>query len=192
MPKFESRSRDEFVKQTLSKKQKLALAGLTVLAICLVVVWLLKLDSEIRGPMKWEFSPVDSASVNTLTAEEKTKNQDTDGDSLSDWDELNIYHTSPYLADSDSDGIADGTEIKNGTDPNCPEGNNCNGVATLATSTPAADQNIASSSQTELLNLLSGASDPAALRKILLQSGIDKKSLDKLTDDQLIKVYQAA
>ena len=53
------------------------------------------------------------------------KTKDTDGDGLSDYDEINIYHTSPYLKDSDSDGIPDGVEVKNGTDPNCPQGQTC-------------------------------------------------------------------
>jgi hypothetical protein len=51
--------------------------------------------------------------------------RDTDGDGLSDHDELNTYATSPYLPDSDSDGIADGEELKQGKDPNCPEEKTC-------------------------------------------------------------------
>jgi hypothetical protein len=180
------------IKNNLDKNQKLALAGLAVFAICLAIVWLLKLDSEIKGPMKWEFSPVDSALTDTLAADDKSKSQDTDGDGLSDWDELNIYHTSPYLADSDSDGISDSEEVRNGTDPNCPVGKNCNYTAPItASGTPAISENAASSSQAELINTLSSISDSATLRRVLLQSGIDKKELDKLTDDQLVKVYQA-
>ena len=36
---------------------------------------------------------------------------DTDGDGLSDGDEVNKYHTSPLIADTDGDGIPDGIEI---------------------------------------------------------------------------------
>ena len=50
---------------------------------------------------------------------------DTDGDGLTDYQEVHVYHTSPYLADTDSDGIPDGTEVKNGTDPNCAQGQVC-------------------------------------------------------------------
>ena len=42
---------------------------------------------------------------------------DTDGDGLSDGDEVNKYHTHPLLADTDGDCIPDGVEIQNGTDP---------------------------------------------------------------------------
>ncbi|MBT3689795.1 hypothetical protein HOG11_00370, partial [bacterium] len=46
--------------------------------------------------------------------------QDTDFDGLSDYDELYLYNTSPYLEDTDSDGFNDSEEITNGYDPNCP------------------------------------------------------------------------
>ncbi len=42
---------------------------------------------------------------------------DTDGDGISDGDEVNIYHTNPLLADTDGDGISDADEIAGGTDP---------------------------------------------------------------------------
>jgi hypothetical protein len=43
---------------------------------------------------------------------------DTDGDSVSDGDEVNIYGTNPLVADTDGDGMSDGQEIKAGTNPN--------------------------------------------------------------------------
>jgi len=45
---------------------------------------------------------------------------DTDGDGLSDIDEINIYLTNPNLADTDGDFIDDGVEINNGIDPSDP------------------------------------------------------------------------
>lgn len=42
---------------------------------------------------------------------------DTDGDGLSDFDELNDHLTDPKAWDSDGDGIDDGEEIENGTNP---------------------------------------------------------------------------
>ncbi len=56
---------------------------------------------------------------------EALKTKDTDHDGISDYDELYIYRTSPFLEDSDSDGIPDLVEIQNGTDPNCPQGKTC-------------------------------------------------------------------
>jgi hypothetical protein len=39
------------------------------------------------------------------------RNPDTDGDGLSDGDEVNRFHTFPGLTDSDTDGLADGAEV---------------------------------------------------------------------------------
>ena len=41
---------------------------------------------------------------------------DTDGDGLTDWDEI-VHGTDPYDADSDDDGLSDGWEVEHGTDP---------------------------------------------------------------------------
>jgi len=42
---------------------------------------------------------------------------DTDGDGLSDGDEINLFHTDPLLADTDGDGLRDGLEVRTGSDP---------------------------------------------------------------------------
>src|SRR5690606_22340057 len=42
---------------------------------------------------------------------------DTDGDGLSDWSETNTYSTDPMLADTDTDGLPDGLEVRLGFDP---------------------------------------------------------------------------
>lgn len=43
---------------------------------------------------------------------------DSDGDGLTDQDELAIYHTNPNNRDTDGDGMLDGDEVRAGTDPN--------------------------------------------------------------------------
>lgn len=45
-------------------------------------------------------------------------NRDTDGDGLSDGDEVFKYHTNPNLKDTDGDGFDDAFEISTGFDPN--------------------------------------------------------------------------
>ena len=57
-------------------------------------------------------------------------NADTDGDGLTDGDEVNRYHTSPLLWDTDGDGISDGLEVGIGTDP--LDGSSFNLAAALA------------------------------------------------------------
>ncbi|HLX07628.1 MAG TPA: Ig-like domain-containing protein, partial [Thermoanaerobaculia bacterium] len=44
-------------------------------------------------------------------------NPDTDGDGLSDGDEVHVYHTNPLLWDTDGDGISDGVEVQTGSNP---------------------------------------------------------------------------
>jgi eukaryotic-like serine/threonine-protein kinase len=48
-------------------------------------------------------------------------NPDTDGDGLSDGDEVNRYGTNPLLRDSDGDNISDGDEVARGTNPLNPD-----------------------------------------------------------------------
>lgn len=43
--------------------------------------------------------------------------KDTDGDGLSDYDEVKIWHTNPLNPDTDTDGFSDGTEAENGYNP---------------------------------------------------------------------------
>jgi hypothetical protein len=47
---------------------------------------------------------------------------DTDGDGLSDADERNLYNSDPNDSDSDDDGIDDGSEVRNGLNPNSAVG----------------------------------------------------------------------
>jgi len=48
-------------------------------------------------------------------------NPDTDGDGLTDFEEVFIYHTNPLLADTDGDGFTDGEEVSFGSDPLNPD-----------------------------------------------------------------------
>ncbi len=42
---------------------------------------------------------------------------DTDGDGISDKDEMDVWETDPTKADTDGDGVGDGEELIDGTDP---------------------------------------------------------------------------
>ena len=63
-------------------------------------------------------SLTDGQEVNDLMSNPKLT--DTDGDELTDGDEVNTHKTSPILSDSDNDGFLDNQEIADGTDPNDP------------------------------------------------------------------------
>jgi hypothetical protein len=63
-------------------------------------------------------------------------NPDTDGDGLSDGDEVNRYHTNPLLADTDGDGLRDGLEVRTGSDPLDPNSFNLAAALQSVTVTP--------------------------------------------------------
>jgi hypothetical protein len=46
-----------------------------------------------------------------------TNNADTDSDGLKDGEEVRIHKTNPTVADTDQDGLLDGLEIRGGFDP---------------------------------------------------------------------------
>ncbi len=52
-----------------------------------------------------------------LTFGSDPRRRDSDGDILLDGDEVNVYGTDPTKPDTDSDGINDGVEVAQGTDP---------------------------------------------------------------------------
>jgi hypothetical protein len=143
--------------------------------------------------------PADPTQLDDATIQ-YLQNKDSDNDGLSDYDELYVYYTSPFLEDTDGDGINDAQEIKNGTDPNCPEGQMCNQSMVFSSSTVSGeiitpdmiqiDTSTPSASDSNMQNLLTGQSDPQVLRQMLLDSGMDKATLDKISDADLLKSYQ--
>jgi hypothetical protein len=154
-----------------------------------------------------------NASDRTLEAE-RQRGKDTDRDGLNDYAELNTYKTSPYLADTDSDAIADAIEIAQGTDPNCPSGQTCGAIAN-------ADLQPGYSVSSSFSNLLDGteirgvgedgkpvaataaeefilnAPEPGTInaaraRELLVQSGlIPADELAAMNDAGLLQIYQA-
>ncbi|MFA5886753.1 MAG: hypothetical protein WC863_03155 [Patescibacteria group bacterium] len=79
-------------------------------------------SSEVIPPVN---SSVDSDNDGLVDVEERLAGTninviDTDGDTLSDYEEVKIYQTNPLSADSDGDSYLDGAEVKNGYNPNGP------------------------------------------------------------------------
>ena len=147
---------------------------------------------------------------------EAAKQRDTDRDGLSDYAELNIYKTSPYLADTDSDGVPDAIEIAQGADPNCPKGQNCGGIANAdlqpSFSSTSSYQNLLQATQvtraiepgqtpdapTAAQQFILNAPDPSTIsaaqaRSLLVSSGLSAaEQISGLTDSDVMRVYRAA
>lgn len=60
--------------------------------------------------------------------------RDSDGDGLANYDEVSIYSTSPWFADTDCDGIDDGIEVSHGANPT-DAGDYCFSLSVVVTNT---------------------------------------------------------
>lgn len=183
-----------------------AFFSLLFLGIAIVSLGVWQVVARVKKPFNPNFS--DNAQVAVLNNQES----DTDGDGLTDYEEMYVYGTSPYIEDTDSDGILDSEEIKKGSDPNCPEGGNC--LATIDfEAQPSVAANIGvtdintdnqatgtsslgeisiseNTSETELRRALSGEIDAASLRALLIEGGADAEILSQISDEDLIASYQ--
>lgn len=206
-------------RQSLSRGQKIAAVGLAVFAVLAIGLWIAQFKKSISGQFAYKDSG-ESAETGALTEDENSaevlRNKDTDNDGLSDWDELNVYRTSPYLEDSDSDGFSDKKEIDSNNDPNCPTGRDCYNVGVVEGDKAVTSEGEAGKSndvsnellkqlgglnvgnsdvsgapgEEELKNILGGQGDAASLRKMLLDAGTDANILKQISDADLIKAYQ--
>lgn len=191
--------------KNLSKEQKIGFVLLLVFGIVAVALGLLQMRNTIYSPFVFHLSKDYTPPV---SEEEKLKSLDTDRDGLSDYDELYVYNTSPYLADTDSDGVLDKMEIDKGTDPLCPEGQSC-GLDTegaMNTSTPElvtsplmnetmpsnifGQMGLVNDSNTvNFLDMANILKDPPRLRKMLVENGqMDPAVLAEISDEDLIKM----
>ena len=144
----------------------------------------------------------ESLDAQALREKEEQKERDTDGDTLNDYDELMIFKTSPYLKDTDSDGIDDATETLSGDNPNCPRGKSCELLIQLpASELPGGLTAPATDPKEALQQLLIATSaqpkDPATLiaaleslsvkelRELALSSGVPKEQVETLSDTDL-------
>lgn len=153
--------------------------GFFVVASLLFGVY--RLYSEINEPFS-------SSNTNTTTSTDALNQnllalagKDTDSDGLSDFEELYQVGTSPYLADSDSDGVNDLSELNAGTNPNCPEGQQCTGFLPPDVTNPVAPTETAAPDE----NLTA-----SAIRETLKASGAPEYLLDATSDEELLNLYQ--
>lgn len=138
---------------TFDRRHKIGLLLLVVAMLSIVTLWFVQLRRNIVEPLYANNTTDENNQLlnqqNSSQADLQSK--DTDGDGLNDWDELNLYKTSPYLADTDSDGFDDKKEIESGNDPTCPQGQTCT-VSTSQTTTTNQDTTFNNPTLENLLN----------------------------------------
>jgi hypothetical protein len=206
----------------LSSEQRFALGVFSLCGILALGLSVHRFYTRIHEPWLVPNTVLDRArQFNARLEAEANKNaalqkKDTDRDGLSDFIELEVYKTSPYLADSDSDAVPDSVEIAQGEDPNCPRGRDCASVVA------AVVQPSASSSLRELLEVTEvpkgvpdalvnaasstvGASSfienppppasmtPATIRQFLVRNNlVTQQQLVQLDDSMVVQLYTAA
>lgn len=176
-------------KLPIGREQKIGFVLLLIFAIISVALGLMQIRNNLYRPFALK-DTVPSTYKDQINSIDALRFRDTDGDGLSDFDELYIYGTSPYLADTDSDGLTDKQEIDRGMDPLCPTGRDCTnpvisgvGVAKMVgVSTTVAG----ASSPPKPADVLQILHDPKQLRPLLVQSGMKKELLDKISDADLL------
>ncbi len=181
---------------------KTLLTLILVVGIAGIVLGFVQLNKSINGP----FNDTEESSLNqTSTRDELAalQEQDTDKDNLSDFDELYLYETSPYIADSDSDGVNDNIELSLGQDPNCPEGTTCRSVPLNTASSLDdilnEDETNTNSSTNSDSNSNQAVTNPSPedvsvsdLREALAGAGVPAETLDAIDDDTLLELYGEA
>jgi len=210
LPLEESSARNNYPIQhrQLDKGQKIAVAVLAFFAILVMVVWAMQTKRSLSDPFDSQSVPTSPATTCEngdcgQASEADLRAKDTDHDGLSDYDELNVYKTSPYLEDSDSDGYSDKQELESQNDPGCPFGQQCYVDSSLMTEEKDTDimpvpmKSPESSAPKDVStqinsaeNVLSGQSDPATLRAVLSEYGMDQQALDQISDEDLMNTYK--
>lgn len=169
--------------------QRVALVALLLVGVVTLGLGFYKVRSQIVRPFEAQISRAKSDQLAQFFDQQKVqedtealKKKDTDGDTLSDYDELNVHKTSPYLKDTDSDSYDDATEIKSGHDPNCATGKTC--FAPVAVSA----QTTVSALEADLKKLESLT--PAQVRELLKKQGFTDVDLADVDDESLLSLYR--
>jgi len=185
--------------KSLPKPQRAAFLFLSSLSLGVLVLWLWQFNARLTR----HFSILDTGqretAIDTSDFEEALISLDSDGDGLTDMEERSLYGTSPYLEDSDSDGMDDRAEVESGSDPNCAAGKDCN-INSIPAITPVVDNSVDSQlepaeggdsgDEANLQAMMAGQASAAQLRSMLLDSGANADMINQLSDEELIKTYQ--
>lgn len=175
-----------------TKREKATSLAILLVAVVVVFFAYFQLASNLNQPFLKFFDTAGSADSdetcpdgNCQPDDTQSLLVDTDGDGLSDYEELSIYKTSPYLEDSDSDGMSDKYEAEMGYDPNCAGTEPCFASDVSgddqAGEAPIFSGTMPSPEMTEL--------NVATIREVFITSGMPREEVDQLTDEEILLLY---
>lgn len=188
------------------REQKAGFVFISVTGILAIILGGLYIVRHVGSPFDLEYQGPQLFSTEEQLQRELEKQQttDTDGDGLSDYDELYVLKTSPYLFDTDGDGYSDLEEWESDMDPTCAEGTNC--VSSSVTNPYSQNDTtfdfLEDAEQQRLDDPSQTAVDPQAvleeiqnlnseqIRELLIAAGATEEELSALTDEQLQELYQ--
>lgn len=182
----------------LTAEQKFGVGILVFFSVAVLAFGLWQFSYRIRAPFSGRatglksFKSLDQQKLDTMLAK---RSEDTDGDGFSDFDEEYVYKTSPYLADSDSDGYSDKQEIDSGNDPNCPAGKTCGlpDITNTSVATSGTEATNVAGASTEdvsaMQTILSGRATADEIRATLRAQGVSDDVLSKVDDKTLLDTY---
>jgi hypothetical protein len=186
--------------QSLTVEQKLAVGVLGVAGVTALVFGLVQVRSSLIRPFTTDVQTLVELKKQSGPTEaelaEQAKTRDTDGDGVSDFDETNVYQTSPYVRDSDSDGEPDNIEIAKGTDPRCARGKTClstSETAGVSSTAPvfAMPPQVGVGVPDPTTGAMQGVPprDAKAIRAYLQSNGWSAADLAQFTDAQILEAY---
>ncbi len=184
-----------------SKEQKAAFGLLFVFGALGLVFGVFYLWKHIAAPFAISYTGPRFMTSSEKESEELrlAKEKDTDGDTISDYDELQVFKTSPYLMDSDSDGIDDQTEIASGDNPSCPRGGACENESDVIAGGSlsgsfldetadaygyTADGSVSLPDNYTIEDVVA-ALTPQEIRQMLVDGGADEAQLGQFSDEEL-------
>lgn len=156
-------------------EQKVSVVILSFCGVFVVGMSLYRIQENVKAPFLVSDSQIIAAKKligpSDQETEDKLKRTDTDGDGLSDWDEINVYHTNPDLRDTCGDGIPDNIRVLTGKNLNC-QSNTSNPVGIMdltqvqassgTGAMPAIPAEAAPSNNIDMTQLLQAASDASS------------------------------
>ncbi|MBI1908347.1 hypothetical protein HYS28_02935 [Candidatus Uhrbacteria bacterium] len=184
-----------------SREQKVGYAVVVGCGVLSVVLGFLYMGRHLNAPFQITYTGNQMLTSDERLAQQiaEQKRSDTDGDTINDYDELYVYKSSPYLTDTDSDGLSDDIEINDGGDPTCATGDSCEDASddigqqeTFADeyAAAAAEENARAVAAIEAMKESLRNVSPAEVRVMLVDSGATQAEVDAMTDEQVMATYE--
>jgi hypothetical protein len=180
-------AREDGLLKSLSREQKIGVSLLLIFAVLSVGLGFLQIRNTLYAPFALN-NTIPTSLKDDINTPDALRFRDTDHDGLSDFDELYVYGTSPYLYDTFSYGMSDKEVVAKGL-ALCPKGQ-CNDT-TEASAAGSTSSTLVTGIEppTGLTpeDFTAALQDPAQIRAMLLAAGVNKTDLSKISDKDLLQ-----